>query len=101
MSIPNNKYGITPRSYQELISAISKFPEIKKVKIFGSRVMGNYKKGSDIDIAIYGNIDLRLIFRLEEYLEEFTQMLGQKIRQENADVKADLILTKQRLNEKG
>jgi hypothetical protein len=38
---------------------------------------------------------------LEEYLEEFTQMLGQKIREENADVKADLILTKQELNEKG
>ena len=38
---------------------------------------------------------------LEEYLEEFTQMLGQKIRQENADIKADLILTKQQLNEKG
>ena len=38
---------------------------------------------------------------LEEYLEEFTQMLGQKIREENADIKADLILPKQRLNEKG
>jgi len=38
---------------------------------------------------------------LEEYLEEFTQMLGQKIRQENADKEADLILTKQQLNEKG
>ena len=38
---------------------------------------------------------------LEEYLEEFTQMLGRKIREENADVKADLILTKQELNEKG
>ena len=38
---------------------------------------------------------------LEEYLEEFTQMLGRKIREENADVKADLILTKQQLDEKG
>jgi len=34
---------------------------------------------------------------LEEYLEEFTQILGQKIRQENADKEADLILTKQRI----
>ena len=34
---------------------------------------------------------------LEEYLEEFTQMLGQKIRQENADKEAKLILTKQRI----
>tara|TARA_B100000963_G_scaffold311296_1_gene288213 strand:+ start:195 stop:392 length:198 start_codon:yes stop_codon:yes gene_type:complete len=36
---------------------------------------------------------------LEQYLEEFTQMLGQKIRQENADIQADLILTKQKINE--
>ena len=36
---------------------------------------------------------------LEQYLEEFTQQLGQKIRQENADIQADLILTKQKINE--
>jgi len=36
---------------------------------------------------------------LEQYLEEFTQKLGQKIRQENADIQADLILTKQKINE--
>lgn len=34
---------------------------------------------------------------LEQYIEEFTQMLGQQIKQENADKQADLILTKQRI----
>ena len=34
---------------------------------------------------------------LEQYIEEFTQKLGQQIKQENADKQADLILTKQRI----
>ena len=31
------------------------FPNIKKAIIFGSRTMGNYKKASDIDIAVQLN----------------------------------------------
>jgi len=27
---------------------------VEKAILFGSRAMGNYKKGSDIDIALYG-----------------------------------------------
>ena len=36
-----------------LINALSKFTEIEKAVIFGLRVKGNYKEGSDIDVAIY------------------------------------------------
>ena len=48
-----------------------KFPEIEKAVIFGSRSKGNYRKGSDIDIAIYGeNIHVDEPLKLSATLNE-------------------------------
>lgn len=35
-----------------MIEAFKKFPQIREVSIFGSRARGDYKKNSDIDLAI-------------------------------------------------
>ena len=35
--------------------SFKRFPEIEEVVIFGSRAMGNFKKGSDVDIAVKGD----------------------------------------------
>ena len=37
------------------ITGILRSLNVKKCKIFGSRAKGNYKKGSDIDMAIIGD----------------------------------------------
>jgi predicted nucleotidyltransferase len=50
---PNN-FGLLKRDLDFIFQAVLKFPEIEKAIIFGSRAMGNYKKGSDIDLAIVG-----------------------------------------------
>ncbi|MEW4901747.1 nucleotidyltransferase domain-containing protein [Clostridium tetani] len=43
--------------------------------MFGSRAKGNYKPGSDIDIAIYGeNINLDILSKLNSILEEKSPM---------------------------
>ncbi len=34
--------------------SILQFPKIDKAVIFDFRAMGNYRKGSDVDLAIYG-----------------------------------------------
>ena len=49
-----NPLGITDKSYQHLINAIVNYPEIEQVLVFGSRAKGNYKNGSDVDLAIKG-----------------------------------------------
>lgn len=49
-----NTYGISEKSYFLLLNTFSKYPEIEEVILFGSRAKGNYKKGSDIDLAIKG-----------------------------------------------
>ena len=49
-----NKFGIYEKSFSLILDTLSQFYDIDKALIFGSRAKGNFKKGSDIDIAVYG-----------------------------------------------
>lgn len=69
----NATFGLTEKSLQLIREEMSKYPEIESVIIFGSRSMGNYKKGSDVDLALKGDelswkIKSRLSARLNEEL---------------------------------
>jgi len=37
-----------------ILQELKRRKEIQKAAIFGSRAMGNYKNGSDVDLVIYG-----------------------------------------------
>lgn len=66
-----NHYGISERTYQLLTETFSRFPEISEVVIFGSRSKGNYKSGSDIDLAVKGEkVGPALIFKLKSLFNE-------------------------------
>jgi len=47
-----DKFGLTKRDTECLYSILSKYPAIELVYVFGSRAKGNFKPGSDIDLAI-------------------------------------------------
>ena len=65
------KFGLKEFDLDYIISKISDFSEIEKAVIFGSRAKGNYKPGSDIDIAIMGeNITFDVLSKLHSLLEE-------------------------------
>lgn len=53
-----------------ILEEIRKYSEINKAIIFGSRAIGNYKKGSDIDLAITGDKITKDILDLEIDLSE-------------------------------
>ena len=48
-------FGLKKETLSLIINEISNYKEIKEAVIFGSRAKGNYKTGSDIDIAIKGS----------------------------------------------
>ena len=48
-------FGLKPETRAIIIKEISSFKEISQAVVFGSRAKENYKKGSDIDIAIKGH----------------------------------------------
>ncbi len=64
-------YGLLKIDLEWMDKAFKSIEEIDKVIIFGSRAMGNYKKGSDIDIAVFGeDVSFDTIFRLDDLLSE-------------------------------
>ena len=67
----NNNFGIYDNSYRLMLEAFHDFPKIEKVMLFGSRAMGNYKNGSDIDLAVFGDkVDFETTSRLQGKLNE-------------------------------
>jgi predicted nucleotidyltransferase len=46
-------YGLTKSEFESIINVFIQTPQVVKAVLFGSRAKGNYKPGSDIDIAIY------------------------------------------------
>ena len=52
------KFGLSETVIKELQDIFRRHANIEKVLIFGSRSKGNYRPGSDIDLAVIGkNID--------------------------------------------
>ena len=44
--------GVPSENMRSIVNAIKQNRKVNKIILFGSRAKGNYKKGSDIDIAI-------------------------------------------------
>ncbi len=93
----NNSFGIYEKTYKLILEALESTNEIEAAFIFGSRAMGNYKKGSDIDIAVSGsNISPKVIMSLKSTLNEelpipyFVDVIHLESTQ-NADLKEHII----------
>lgn len=63
-------YGLKVEEFEILQKSFKKFPSIKKVVLYGSRAMGNFKKGSDIDIVLFGEGLKDKLFYIYDELEE-------------------------------
>lgn len=64
-------FGFTEQDQERILNAIQKFSEIERTIIFGSRAMGNFKKASDVDLAIVGkNITSQTLIRLRSILND-------------------------------
>ncbi|TFJ94186.1 nucleotidyltransferase family protein [Lentibacillus salicampi] len=64
-------FGLREQDIEMITEASKSFEEIDQAVVFGSRALGNYKKGSDIDIAIKGsNVTNHTAGQLSELLNE-------------------------------
>lgn len=59
-------FGLQDFDLKIICEVLRRYPDIEEALIFGSRAMGNYKPGSDIDIALKGQLSeetLNHVFR--------------------------------------
>lgn len=66
-----NQFGISEKSFNQLMETFAKYFQVEEVIIFGSRAKGNYRKGSDIDLAIKGKkCNVSLALDLSAYINQ-------------------------------
>lgn len=71
----DNSFGLKEGDIKSIIGILQQQPEVKEALIFGSRAKGNYRAGSDVDMAIKGDgINLKIITHISYLLNEETIM---------------------------
>ncbi|MBI2026299.1 MAG: nucleotidyltransferase domain-containing protein [Deltaproteobacteria bacterium] len=61
-------FGLPQEMVHKIHSVFSQAKKIKRVRVFGSRALGHYREGSDIDLAVDAhdlNLDDILTLRLQ------------------------------------
>jgi len=48
------RFGLPEEAILEIKSVLALYPEVEKAILYGSRAMGNFKPGSDIDLTLTG-----------------------------------------------
>jgi uncharacterized protein len=66
-------HGLTGQTVEKIQAVLASFPEVEKAVLYGSRANGNYRKGSDIDLVLFGdgltdNMVSRIYWALDDLL---------------------------------
>jgi uncharacterized protein len=61
---------LQPTELESLRSVFRRHPEISEVRLFGSRAKGNARPASDVDLAIWGQVDDRSVEAIAAELDE-------------------------------
>ena len=62
-------FGLNENELQKIKKIFAKYPQIEKAIVYGSRAVGNYKDGSDIDIVLMGNNLKKDLFYIYDELD--------------------------------
>ncbi len=68
------RFGLKESVIERIQSVLSRYPQVERATLYGSRAKGNYKTGSDIDLALIGGDDLTLRV-LSRILNELDDLL--------------------------
>jgi len=63
-------FGLKPDDLFAVTETFKNVPRILSAAVFGSRAMGNYKPYSDVDIVLYGDLDIADVEYVRADLEE-------------------------------
>ncbi len=65
-------FGLPQSAIRKIYAILSRHPQVEQAILYGSRAKGDYKNGSDIDLALRGGTDLTLttIYRIIAELDD-------------------------------
>lgn len=63
--------GLKPETVQSIKEVLTRFPEVEKCILYGSRAKGTYRNGSDIDLTLEGpELNLTLLNKIDNELDD-------------------------------
>ena len=65
-----SKFGLDDRALRLMQGVFERHPSIGQVRVFGSRAKGNFHNESDVDLAIFGDVDSALASLVASELDE-------------------------------
>lgn len=68
--VTESKYGLTQSDIKKITAVFAQHPEIIEAVLYGSRALGRFRNGSDIDLTLKGDISLNLLFEIETELDD-------------------------------
>lgn len=69
--IAQQQCGLSASTQEGLCHLFQRYPQIKKVVLYGSRAKGNYKPGSDIDLTVFSDtMTLSELLELENAIDD-------------------------------
>ncbi|HBN09040.1 MAG TPA: hypothetical protein DD435_10470 [Cyanobacteria bacterium UBA8530] len=65
------KYGLPEATVEKIRAVFAQHPQIRQVILYGSRAKGNFRNGSDIDLAIRGEaLGYQQLLEVENQLDD-------------------------------
>ncbi|MCA4898488.1 MAG: nucleotidyltransferase domain-containing protein [Bacteroidota bacterium] len=66
-------FGLPDKTLTEIQQLLSQFPEVESAIIYGSRVKGNFKNGSDVDLVLSGqNLSFELLTKIGSKIDDLS-----------------------------
>jgi predicted nucleotidyltransferase len=66
--------GLSPKDLQEILRVLGTRPQIRRARLFGSRAKGTHSPGSDVDLALEGDITFDLLREVSAALNQESTM---------------------------
>jgi predicted nucleotidyltransferase len=63
-------HGLTGETVAQIHEVLSRYPEVEKAVLYGSRAKGNFKSGSDVDLTLLGaKMTTKILTQIQGELE--------------------------------
>jgi len=71
MNNSKKHYGLSPQAIEAMLGVFKQHDKLERVILYGSRAMGNFQTGSDIDLCLEGELlALRDLLAIENQLDD-------------------------------
>lgn len=66
------RYGLKETTIQQICDVLARHPQVDKAVLYGSRAMGRFKNGSDIDITLFGGegLTLQVLYKIMDEIDD-------------------------------